>query len=102
MFFCFNNKDKIFELYSYFDEQIIKKINEYKNELTFNNFEIISKINNIIYKNKLFYFFLYTKITSKIIDIISYHKNESIDIANIKKKLNKIIKIQLLKIIKNF
>jgi hypothetical protein len=94
--YLINNKDKIFELYSYFDEQIIKKINEYKNELTFNNFEIISKINNIIYKNKFFYFFLYTKITSKIIDIISDHKNESIDIANMKTKLNEIFKIPLL------
>ena len=94
--YLINNKDKIFELYSYFDEQIIKKINEYKNELAFNNFEIISKINNIIYKNKFFYFFLYTKITSKIIDIISDHKNESIDIANMKTKLNEIFKIPLL------
>ena len=94
--YLINNKDKIFELYSYFDEQIIKKINEYKNELTFNNFEIISKINNIVYKNKFFYFFLYTKITSKIIDIISDHKNESIDIANMKTKLNEIFKIPLL------
>ena len=94
--YLINNKDKIFELYSYFEEQIIKKINEYKNELAFNNFEIISKINNIIYKNKFFYFFLYTKITSKIIDIISDHKNESIDIANMKTKLNEIFKIPLL------
>ena len=94
--YLLNNKDKIFELYSYFDEQIIKKINEYKNNLNFNNIEIIFKLNELIYKNKFFYFFLYTKITSKLIEIISDHKNENLDIANMKTKLNEIFKIPLL------
>ena len=94
--YLLNNKDKIFELYSYFDEQIIKKLNEYKNNMNFNNIEIIFKLNELIYKNKFFYFFLYTKITSKLIDIISDHKNENLDIANMKTKLNELFKIPLL------
>ena len=94
--YLLNNKDKIFELYSYFDDQIIKKLNEYKNNMNFNNIEIIFKLNELIYKNKFFYFFLYTKITSKLIDIISDHKNENLDFANMKTKLNELFKIPLL------
>ena len=91
-----DNKDKIIELYSYFDEQIIKKINEYKNNLNFHNLEIIFKLNGFIYKNKFFYFFLYTKITAKLLDYISDHKNENNNIANMKTKINEIFKTPLL------
>ena len=94
--YLLNNKDKIIELYSYFDEQIIKKLNEYKNNLDFHNLEIFIKLNELIYKNRHFYFFLYTKITSKLLEIISDHKNESNDIANLKTKLNEIYKTPLL------
>ena len=94
--YLLNNKDKLFELYSYFDEQIISKLNEYKNNIDFHNLEILSKLNSFIYKNKFFYFFLYTKITSKILGFISDHKNDSNDIANMKTKLNEIFKTPLL------
>ena len=43
-------------------------------------------------KNKYFYFFLYTNVTSKLLEIISDHKKESNDIANMKTKLNEIFK----------
>ena len=69
--YLLNNKDKLIELYSYFDEQVISKLNEYKNNIDFHNLEIFSKLNSFIYKNKFFYFFLYTKITSKILGFIS-------------------------------
>ena len=91
-----NSKDKILELYSYFDEQIVKPLNEYKNNISFHNLEIMSKLNSFIYKNKNFYFFLYTKITSKLLEIISDHKNDNNDIANMKTKLNEIFKSPLL------
>ena len=91
-----NKKDNIIELFSYFDKEIIQKINEYKNNISFTNIEIISKLNSFIYKNKNFYFFLYTKITSKFLEIISDHKNDSNDIANMKTKLNEIFKTPLL------
>ena len=91
-----NNKDKIIELYSYFEENIIKIINEHKNNLSFHNLEILIKLNEIIYKNRNFYFFLYTKITSKLLEIISDHKNESNDIANMKTKINEIYKTPIL------
>ena len=94
--YLLNNKDKLFELYSYFDEQIISKLNEYKNNIDFHNLEILSKLNSFIYKNKFFYFFLYAKITSKILGFISDHKNDSNDIANMKTKLNEIFKTPLL------
>ena len=91
-----NNKEKINELYNYFNEEIIKKINEYRNNLNFHNLEVLSKLNNSIYKNSYFYFFLYTKITSKILDVISDHKNDNNDIANMKTKLNEIFKTPLI------
>jgi len=91
-----NSKDKILELYSYFDEQIVKPLNDYKNNISFHNLEIMSKLNSFIYKNKNFYFFLYTKITSKLLEIISDHKNDNNDIANMKTKLNEIFKSPLL------
>ena len=94
--YLLNNKDKIIELYSYFDEQIIKKINEYKNNLDYHNLESLIKLNDLIYKNRHFYFFFYTKITSKLLEIISDHKNESNDISNMKTKLNEIYKTPLL------
>ena len=91
-----NNKDKIIELYSYFDESIIKKMNEYRNIMTFHNLEILSKLSSLFYKNRFFYFFLYTKITSKFLYFISDHKNENNDIANMKTKLNEIFKTPLI------
>ena len=91
-----NNKDKIVELYSYFDERIIKKMNEYRNILNFHNLEILSKLSSLFYKNRFFYFFLYTKITSKFLYFISDHKNENNDIANMKTKLNEIFKTPLI------
>ena len=91
-----NNKDKIIELYSYFDESIIKKMNEYRNILNFHNLEILSKLSSLFYKNRFFYFFLYTKITSKFLYFISDHKNENNDIANMKTKLNEIFKTPLI------
>ena len=91
-----NNKDKIVELYTYFDESIIKKMNEYRNILNFHNLEILSKLSSLFYKNRFFYFFLYTKITSKFLYFISDHKNENNDIANMKTKLNEIFKTPLI------
>ena len=91
-----NNKDKIIELYSYFDESIIKKMNEYRNIMTFHNLEILSKLSSLFYKNRFFYFFLHTKITSKFLYFISDHKSENNDIANMKTKLNEIFKTPLI------
>lgn len=59
--YLLNNKDKLFELYSYFDEQIISKLNEYKNNIDFHNLEILSKLNSFIYKNKFFISFYIQK-----------------------------------------
>ena len=91
-----NNQDKIIELYSYFSEQIINQINEYRKNLKFRNLEALIKLNELINKNKYFYFFLYGNITSKFFDIISDHKKESNNIANMKTKLNEIFKIPLI------
>ena len=98
--YLLDNKEKIIELYSYFNEQIITKINKYSKNMTYHSLEIISKLNELIYKNKYFYFFLYTKITSKIYDIISDHKKESNDIANMKTKFNEIFKTPLINSLK--
>ena len=86
------NKDKIVELYSCFSEQVINKINDLRKNLTFQNYEQLIKLNDILSKNKYFYFFLYTNTTSKLLEIISDHKKESNDIANMKTKLNEIFK----------
>ena len=86
------NKDKIVELYSSFSEQVINKINDLRKNLTFQNYEQLIKLNDILSKNKYFYFFLYTNVTSKLFEIISDHKKENNDIANMKTKLNEIFK----------
>ena len=95
-----DNKDKIIELYSYFSEQIISKITEYSKNVNYNSLEIMTKLNELINKNKYFYFVLYTKITSKFYDIISEHKKESNDIANMKTKFNEIFKTPLVNSLK--
>ena len=90
-----DNKDKLVELLSYFREDIIKQLNEIKNEFFFNKMDKIIKLNEIFYKNKYFYLFLYSNATSKIYDIIQDHKKESNDIANLKTKFNEIYKTPL-------
>ena len=90
------NKDKILELYSYFSEEVISKINDLRKNLKFQNLEALIQINELFNKNKYFYFFLYGNITSKLNDIISDHKKESNDIANMKTKLNEIFKTPLI------
>ena len=91
-----NNKDKIIELYSFFTEQIINQINELRKDLKFRNLEAIIKLNELINKNKYFYFFLYGNITSKLLEIIFDHKKDNNDIANMKTKLNEIFKTPLI------
>ena len=91
-----NNKDKIIELYSIFNEKVVNKINELRKNLKFQNLEELIKINELFNKNKYFYFFLYGNITSKLLDIISDHKKEINDIANMKTKLNEIFKTPLI------
>ena len=91
-----NNKDKIIELYSYFRGQVVDKINEFRQNLNFQNLEGLIQINELFNKNKYFYFFLYGNITSKLFEIIADHKKESNDIANMKTKLNEIFKTPLI------
>ena len=82
--------------YSYFSEEVISKINDLRKNLKFQNLEALIQINELFNKNKYFYFFLYGNITSKLNDIISDHKKESNDIANMKTKLNEIFKTPLI------
>ena len=91
-----NNKDKIIELYSYFRGKVVDKINEFRQNLNFQNLEGLIQINELFNKNKYFYFFLYGNITSKLFEIIADHKKESNDIANMKTKLNEIFKTPLI------
>ena len=91
-----NNKDKIIELYSYFRGQVVDKINEFRQNLNFQNLEGLIQINELFNKNKYFYFFLYNNIISKLFEIIADHKKESNDIANMKTKLNEIFKTPLI------
>ena len=93
--YLLDNKEKIIELYKYFNDNIISKISEYSKNLNYHSLEVLSKLNDFIYKNKYFYFFLYTKVTSKFYDIISEHKKENNDIANMKTKFNEIFKTPL-------
>ena len=93
--YLLDNKDKLIEFYSFFNEQVINKINELRKDLKLQNYESLIQLNEIFNKNKNFYFFLYTNITSKIIEVISDHKKESNDIANMKTKLNEIFKTPL-------
>ena len=90
------NKDKINELYSHFNEEVVNKINDLRKNLKFQNFEELLKLNEIFNKNKYFYIFLYGNITSKLLEIIADHKKESNDIANMKTKLNEIFKTPLI------
>ena len=91
-----DNKDNIIGLYSNFIEQVVNKINELRKNLKYQNMDSLIKLNELFNKNKYFYFFLYGNITSKIYDIISDHKKESNDIANMKTKLNEIFKTPLI------
>ena len=89
------NKDKIVELYKSFTEEVVNKINELRKNLKFQNFEALIKLNEIFNRNKYFYIFLYASVTSKLFEVISDHKKESNDIANMKTKLNEIFKTPL-------
>ena len=91
-----DNKDNIIGLYSYFIEQVVNKINELRKNLKYQNLDSLIKLNKTFNKNKYFYFFLYGNITSKLYDIISDHKKESNDIANMKTKINEIFKTPLI------
>ena len=91
-----DNKDNIIGLYSNFIEQVVNKINELRKNLKYQNLDSLIKLNESFHKNKYFYFFLYGNITSKIYDIISDHKKESNDIANMKTKINEIFKTPLI------
>ena len=91
-----DNKDNIIGLYSTFIEQIVNKINELRKNLKYQNLDSLIKLNESFNKNKYFYFFLYGNVTSKLYDIISDHKKESNDIANMKTKLNEIFKTPLI------
>jgi hypothetical protein len=91
-----NNKNTIIELYSDFNENVVNKINDLRKNLKYQNFEELIKLNELFNKNKYFYFFLYGNLTSKLLDIISDHKKESNDIANMKTKLNEIFKTPLI------
>ena len=91
-----NNKNTIIEYYSDFNENVVNKINDLRKNLKYQNFEELIKLNELFNKNKYFYFFLYGNLTSKLLDIISDHKKESNDIANMKTKLNEIFKAPLI------
>ena len=90
------NKDKINELYSHFNEEVVNKMNDLRKNLKFQNFEELLKLNEIFNKNKYFYIFLYGNITSKLFEVIAEHKKESNDIGNMKTKLNEIFKTPLI------
>ena len=96
-----DNKDNIIGLYSSFIEQVVNKINELRKNLKYQNLDSLIKLNESFNKNKYFYFFLYGNITSKLYDIISDHKKESKDIANMKTKLNEIFKTPLINCIRD-
>ena len=86
------NKDKLIELYKDLTQEVITKINELRKEVNYKNYDFIIQINETFYKNKYFYIFLYSNLTSKLQNLISEHKKESNDIANMKAKLNEIFK----------
>ena len=90
------NKDTLFELYKDLKEEVINKISELRKEINYKNYDTIIQLNKIFHKNKYFYIFLYANITSKLQSLISEHKKESNDIANMKTKLNEIFKTPMI------
>ena len=96
-----DKKDQIAKLYSCFNKLVIENIDELRKNLTLLNLDSIIKLNESFNKNKYFYFFLYGNVTSKILDIISEHKKESNEIANMKTKLNEIFKTPLVNCLKD-
>ena len=67
-----------------------------RKEINYKNYDTIIQLNKIFHKNKNFYIFLYANITSKSQSLISEHKKESNDIANMKTKLNEIFKTPMI------
>ena len=90
------NKDTLFELYKDLKEEVINKISELRKEINYKNYDTIIQLNKIFHKNKYFYIFLYANIISKLQSLISEHKKESNDIANMKTKLNEIFKTPMI------